>query len=631
MESELVAFPVSDPVRKALIDLLIDIESLRNDVLQQASARLVPFKRYYPDGEFSAGAYNLAHYLSLRSRDLRPLQTRLSEQGLSSLGRGEPHVVANLERIIDVLCRAVGRTDTMHSNVPPKIDLTHGSRILKQNTDIIFGPPPSDRDVRIMVTLPTEAAWNFPLVQALVDDGMNCARINCAHDDPGVWRGMVKNVRKAAEAAGLPCKILMDLAGPKIRTGPVKAGPAIMHIKPRKDEFGNVIAPARVLIEASSAVVRPDATGVRYRISLPKAFLRRLTPGSRLCFVDARGKNRYLQIESQTSRGDWLAECPRGVYLDARTTFEWRQPDKKGRFHRVEDFPLTPFEGPPLPIHLFQNDLLLLIHDNKPGKPAEYGDDGNLISPARIGCTYPGILKHLKLGDPVWIDDGKIGTVVEAIEDQGISLRVTHIGPNGAQLRAEKGFNFPNTSLELHALGDKDLSDLDFVCDHADMVGLSFVETLDDINLLIEALKTRNASRLPIIVKIETGRAVKNLPELILGTMGRHTLGIMIARGDLSVELGSVRLAEIQEEILWLCEAAHIPVIWATQVLETLTKKGTRSRPEFTDAAMGVRAECVMLNKGPYILQAVRALNNVLEKMQAHQHKKMSRLRALSW
>ena len=163
------------------------------------------------------------------------------------------------------------------------------------------------------------------------------------------------------------------------------------------------------------------------------------------------------------------------------------------------------------------------------------------------------------------------------------------------------------------------------------MVGLSFVETLDDINLLIEALKTRNASRLPIIVKIETGRAVKNLPELILGTMGRHTLGIMIARGDLSVELGSVRLAEIQEEILWLCEAAHIPVIWATQVLETLTKKGTRSRPEFTDAAMGVRAECVMLNKGPYILQAVRALNNVLEKMQAHQHKKMSRLRALSW
>jgi pyruvate kinase len=105
----------------------------------------------------------------------------------------------------------------------------------------------------------------------------------------------------------------------------------------------------------------------------------------------------------------------------------------------------------------------------------------------------------------------------------------------------------------------------------------------------------------------------------------------MIARGDLSVELGSVRLAEIQEELLWLCEAAHVPVIWATQVLETLAKTGSRSRPEFTDAAMGVRAECVMLNKGPYILQALRALDNVLIRMEAHQHKKISRLRALHW
>jgi pyruvate kinase len=88
-------------------------------------------------------------------------------------------------------------------------------------------------------------------------------------------------------------------------------------------------------------------------------------------------------------------------------------------------------------------------------------------------------------------------------------------------------------------------------------------------------------------------------------------------------------MAEIQEEILWLCEAAHVPVIWATQVLETIAKKGISSRPEFTDAAMGVRAECVMLNKGPYIDEAVRALGKVLVKMQDHQHKKFPRMRAL--
>ncbi|NJN47993.1 MAG: pyruvate kinase, partial [Candidatus Competibacteraceae bacterium] len=148
---------------------------------------------------------------------------------------------------------------------------------------------------------------------------------------------------------------------------------------------------------------------------------------------------------------------------------------------------------------------------------------------------------------------------------------------------------------------------------------------------LIKVLAEQGAPQLPIIAKIETNRAVRNLPDIILGTLGRHTMGIMIARGDLAVELGSVRMSEIQEEILWVCEAAHIPVIWATQVLESLAKKGTISRPEITDAASGVRAECVMLNKGPYILRAVQVLGHILSRMQEHQQKKFTRLRALHW
>ncbi|MGB8698228.1 MAG: pyruvate kinase, partial [Thermosynechococcaceae cyanobacterium] len=135
-----------------------------------------------------------------------------------------------------------------------------------------------------------------------------------------------------------------------------------------------------------------------------------------------------------------------------------------------------------------------------------------------------------------------------------------------------------------------------------------------------------------IVAKIETPQAVRNLPELIVQAAGKQPFGIMIARGDLAVEVGYQRLAEIQEEILWLCEAAHIPVIWATQVLETLVKKGIPSRAEMTDAAMGERAECVMLNKGPFILEAVAILDDVLSRMQAHQIKKSPQLRALhSW
>jgi pyruvate kinase len=103
----------------------------------------------------------------------------------------------------------------------------------------------------------------------------------------------------------------------------------------------------------------------------------------------------------------------------------------------------------------------------------------------------------------------------------------------------------------------------------------------------------------------------------------------MIARGDLAVECGFERLAEVQEEILWICEAAHVPVIWATQVLETLAREGIPSRAEITDAAMADRAECVMLNKGPHVLDAVAALDNILRRMQAHQAKKSATLRKL--
>jgi len=97
---------------------------------------------------------------------------------------------------------------------------------------------------------------------------------------------------------------------------------------------------------------------------------------------------------------------------------------------------------------------------------------------------------------------------------------------------------------------------------------------------------------------------------------------VMIARGDLAVEIGFERLSEIQEEILWLCEAAHVPVIWATQVLETLNKKGIATRSEVTDAARAAQAECVMLNKGNYLLLVLATLRDILQRSGGHYSKK---------
>ncbi len=137
------------------------------------------------------------------------------------------------------------------------------------------------------------------------------------------------------------------------------------------------------------------------------------------------------------------------------------------------------------------------------------------------------------------------------------------------------------------------------------------------------------AGHLGLMLKIETRQGFAHLPEMLLAAMSSPAAGVMIARGDLAVECGYERMAEVQEEILWACEAAHMPVVWATQVLETLAKTGLPSRAEITDAAMGGRAECVMLNKGPHILGAIHALDDILRRMQAHQSKKRPLLRAL--
>lgn len=620
---------------KEIPSLISELEKLRRSVVEDADEMLASFASYFPDGKFTNSAYNLAHYISLRRFDLRPLQDRLSACGLSSLGRGEPHVLANLNRVLMLLRRASGdNSNTDNDDAYEQLTAGDGPQVLMQNTEALFGPSYGERGVRIMVTLPSEVAWNYGLVKSLMDNGMDCARINCAHDDAAAWQGMVDNVRLASQQCGRSCKILMDLAGHKIRTGPIELGPAILHIKPQKDAFGRVVSPAIIRIEADAISVDNDSSPAlkgRYHLAVPRECFDQLAPDGRLFFTDVRGKRRYLRLVERIFDRYWLAQCDKSAYLADDTVFDWQCRGTDGHYHTLGQYPVCPFTGQPLEIRVFQGDRLILTKDGSPGRPAVYDQQGNVRAPARISCTLPQLVEHLLPGKSVWIDDGKLGTVVEDVTDEGVILRVDNVSPNGVQIGPEKGLNFPEFDFDLPPLSAKDKEDLDFVCRHADMVGFSFVETLEDMDCLIAELDKRDTRHLPIIAKIETNRAVRNLPDLLLGTFGRQPMGIMIARGDLAVELGSVRLAEIQEEMLWVCEAAHVPVIWATQVLETLAKKGERSRPEFTDAAMGVRAECVMLNKGPYILQALRALNNVLIRMQNHQHKKISRLRALHW
>jgi pyruvate kinase len=266
-----------------------------------------------------------------------------------------------------------------------------------------------------------------------------------------------------------------------------------------------------------------------------------------------------------------------------------------------------------------------------PGRNAVYDEQGKLLNHPFIGCSLPEVFSSVKPGERIIFDDGKIPGIIKAVYPDRLKVQIVNARPQGEKLGPEKGINLPDSRLNLSAFTEKDKKDLQFIVRHSHMVGMSFAQEVADVKALSEALTALNGQHVGILLKIETRRGFEMLPDLILAAMHNQSAGIMIARGDLAVECGYERLAEIQEEILWLCEAAHMPVIWATQVLENLAKTGIPSRAEITDAAMSGRAECVMLNKGPHIVDAVNVLDNILQRMAAHQTKKSSLLRQLRW
>jgi pyruvate kinase len=489
--------PSHQPMQETAASVLEEVRSVRAAVIEHAGVHL---KRWnLGDTDVDGSLANLAHYLALRNIDLRPLQRLLMVLGLSSLGRLESRVLPTLEAVENALCALAGLPSD-HVTVSPA-QFFAGEIRLTDATDRLFGTPPLHRRGRIMVTIPGEAATSPALLADLAQRGMDVARINCAHDNPDIWRTLVIEIRKAAEQVGRQITILMDIAGPKIRTEEV-----INSEKAKKLQVGDAF---------------------------------RLVAGG----------------------APFLSE---GVHFAA-------------------------------------------------------------------SVSMPEIVTHLATGDRVRYDDGKLEGYVEAVADNEAIVRVTQAKAGGAKLKAEKGLNLPDTDLGLSPLTAKDEADLAVVLECADMIGYSFVRRPDDIDLLEAAIGRLGASarRPGLVAKIEQPEAVKNLPDLIARARPRWRFGVMIARGDLAAEIGFERLAEMQEEILWICEAASVPVIWATQVLEDLVKEGVPSRGEMTDAAMAARAECVMLNKGPAIREGLMLLDRLLTRMDGHMLKKTPTLRAL--
>jgi len=467
------------------------LEALRDELLhiEREHAELLADL----DPAYAESGRNLLHYAALRRHDLRPLQHQLAALGLSSLGRCERWVLGNLEQVRRALRALAGEPPPPQPADLPGLD--RGEIAISNHADALLGTPPPRR-VRLLVTLPNEHLHDEAYLRALLEHGMDCARINCAHGDEETWSATLDHLRAASEATGRPCRVFMDLAGPNPRT----------RVKGR--ELG-----------------------------------RRLHTGDRILLA---------------------RDGARGL------------------------------------------DDLLHFH-----------------------ATLPQIFDDLDAGDRVFVNDGKLALRTIEVLPEGALLEVTGPTGRGRKLKDGKGINLPDTELRIDPLTDADRRHLPFIARHADLIGYSFVRHAADVVRLREELARVTDDPPGLVLKIETVAAFRELPQLLLAAMAGPRAGVMIARGDMAVEGGFERLAEVQEELLWFCEAAHLPVIWATQVLETLVKKGIPARGEITDAAMASRAECVMLNKGPYQLDGVRVLDDILRRMNAHQDKKRSIFRPL--
>ncbi len=552
-------------------------------------------------------ATNLVHYLAFREFDLRTTQRELGNLGLTRFANAQGHITDTLLKALFILRHLAGQNSIITES--PELSLEHSKKLLQRNTRGLFGEPSEGRRVRIMVTMPSEAAENFEMVREMVQNGMNCARINCAHDSPMVWERIVRNVRRASEEIGAPVKIAMDLAGPKIRTGAIATGPKIKKVKPVRDDVGNTIDPADLVL-----VPTVDENAPANFIPVTAVWLKQLRQGDHLQFRDTRKKKRKLAV-IRVDGEKIHAQSRKTCYIGTGTVLTCKQ-------RSIGQGVVGELPAISRALVLHREETLRITKRPIPGHSSHRDADGNLLEMAHISCQLPAVFDKVKVGDSVLFDDGKIEGSIQHVAEDFFDVLVTRASVKGTKLKAEKGMNFPNTPLGISGLTEKDKTDLDFVATHADIVNFSFVNSKKDVDDLLAALRKRKVlNTLGIILKIETRYAFDNLRELLLSVMKVGRIGVMIARGDLAVETGWHSIGKIQHDIVDQCGAAHVPVVWATQVLENMAKNGLPSRSEITDVASSLKTECVMLNKGPFMNEVLPLLNRILSDMETIQEK----------
>jgi pyruvate kinase len=272
---------------------------------------------------------------------------------------------------------------------------------------------------------------------------------------------------------------------------------------------------------------------------------------------------------------------------------------------------LADLQGPKLRVGEIANNAL----DIKPGDILTFTNEKCVGTMEKIYVSYPNLAGDVVLGNTIMIDDGKIEVKVIGIEKNGdVKVEVTL----GGILSSKKGLNLPDTKISLPALTEKDLIDLEFIIEQqCDWVALSFVRSVRDIVILRSKLAEKK-SKTKIIAKIEKPEALLNIRDIIL-----ESDAIMIARGDLGVEIPIEQVPLVQKELIRKCLHRAKPVIVATQMMESMIDRVKPNRSEITDVANAVLegADAVMLsgetaagNHPSLVVQTMRKIIREIEK-----------------
>jgi len=560
----------------------------------------------------SQSLLNLNQYMLLRKKDHTGLQEKLFHLSLSSLGRSYAHVAASVDTLYDQLVSSLGGEQISEELMAQfhHLSIADALTIASHNSKALFGGKASAKLSRqstaVMVTLPSHAAKNGGvLIRQLSSAGVNVFRINTAHDDVHVWKAMadvIAQINKDRDGAE-KIKIFVDLAGPKIRTGEIQEveHPIEMGSKNREKE---------IIIRCGDGETRGESIDpftlekIPAQMIVDKKFFKRITKGHAVHILDIHHKKATIHLH-EVNDAYAKGVISKKIYIDKGTKITLGD----------HESPLLNLQIQKDPIRLFVNDLLTITEKDVVGRSALLEDGKTVTSPALIGCSLKGTLASLKIGEKVFIDDGKIGLEVVENSVDSVTCKVFISKAGGTLLKEEKGINFPNTYIQTPALTDNDRANALAVLEFADSLSLSFCQSGKDVRDLQQLLRENNRLDIGIITKIETQQAVSNMPEILKQLLEWEKSGVMIARGDLAIEVGFENLAYIQEALLDICDAAHIPVIWATQVLESMMKNHLPSRAEVTDAAMSGRAECVMLNKGAFAVDTIDVLKRILHDM----------------